>query len=140
MKRITVAAIVVLLAVLASPAFAGASRQDACQRKEEAIARQLEIARQYNNHGKIRGLERALLNLRTWCSDDGLLHKAESKIKDKRDEVREREEELAEARAEGKKPDTIAKRERKLADAKTELREALGERDALLESINNAGE
>lgn len=135
MKRTLPIALVALFTMLVSPAFAGSGR-GGCAQKEQAIMKQLEIARQYNNRGKIMGLERALANVRTWCSDGGLLNKAEEKIEEKQDKVREREEELAEAVAEGKEAKKVAKRELKLREARSELQEAVKERDSLLKSID----
>lgn len=136
MKHILSLAAAMLLLVPAVSAHAGNN----CQRKEQALERQLEIARQHNNRNRVAGLETALGNVRTWCSDGGLVKKAEGKVEDKREKVKEREEELAEAVAENKGADKKAKRERKLEEAKAELREAEKERDALLDSIKVDGE
>ena len=126
--------------ILGGPASSLASANIACEQKKQAIQRQLDIARQYNNHGKIRGLERALANVETWCSDGGLVDKAHGRVDDMNLKVRERERELADAIAAKKSADKIAKRERKLEEAKAERREAVKERDALLEAIGNTEE
>lgn len=125
-------AALVLLAALAGPGYALPNNSYGCKKKEQALMQQLEIARQYGNYNKIRGLERALANVRTWCSDGGLLSDAEEKVEEKQEEVWEREQELAEAIAEGKDPDKIAKRQRKLDEARSDLAQAIRERDALL--------
>ena len=134
MKHIIPIAALAVFIALDCPALAGSGT---CQEKEQAIMRQLDIARHYNNRGKIRGLERALANVRTWCSDDGLLTKAQDNIEQKQKKVREREQELAEAKAEGKGSDKIAKRARKLEEARNELLEAVQKRDALLNSLDH---
>jgi len=139
MKYLTFTALA-LSVVFAGQAQAESNKGNTCQRKEQAIMRQLEFAKQHNNQGKIRGLEKALENVRLWCSNDGLLSKAEDKIEDRQDKVKEREEELAEALAEGKGKDKITKREKKLEEARSELKQAVGERDTLLESIKREGE
>lgn len=122
---------------LGSIAYAGPPEGGVCKRKEQAILRQMEIAKQHGNQGRIRGLERALANVRTWCSDGGQLDKSKEKIEEKQEKVKEREKELAEAKAEGKGRDKIAKRERKLEEAKSELRQATSEREALLKQMND---
>lgn len=94
-----------------------------CQAKEEAIERQLEQARSYGNTNRAAGLERALANVRRYCTDDSLRGRAEMEVVDKREEVLEREIELEEARAKGDAK-KIAKREEKLREAREELAEA----------------
>ena len=120
-----------LCLVFASTAQAGDGR--GCKAKEEAVQRQLEQARQYGNTNRVRGLERALANIRTWCTDDSLKSRAEMKVLDKEQEVFEREAELEEAR-QGGKPDKIAKRERKLQEARRELEQAKAARDRYSDS------
>lgn len=100
-----------------------------CKAKEEALQRQLEMARRHGNTGRVQGLERALANIRTWCTDDSGKSRAEMTVLDKEREVFERETELEEARQSGK-PDKIAKRERKLQEARRELERAKAARDA----------
>lgn len=134
MKYIYSLAALVLFAALSGPAYALPNNSYGCEKKEQALMQQLEIAREYGNYNQIRGLERALANVRTWCSDGGLLSDAEENVEEKQEEVWEREQELAEAIAEGKDPEKIAKRQRKLDEARNELEQAVRERDALLGS------
>ena len=119
------------LFIAPSPGGAAGRERDVCAEKEKAITRQLEFARQHGNVNRVRGLERALENVRAWCSQKGEQSEAELKVLEKQEEVWEREEELAEAVAEGGKPDKIRKYERKLEEARAELLEAERERDAL---------
>lgn len=102
-----------------------------CKRKEKILESKIEYAKQYGNHGQLRGLEEALQRVRTWCTDGGLRSKAELKVLDKQEKVEERQAELDEAMREGKKRSKIAKRERKLQEAKDELARAVRERDTL---------
>mgnify|MGYP003623248850 FL=1 len=140
MKYIAYFAAAVLLAASFGTAQALASDGGTCRQKEQAVERQLEIARQHGNSGKGRGLEKALANVRLWCSDNGLLAKAEEKIAQKREKVQEREKELAEAVSAGKGQEKISRRKQKLDQANDELLEAVRERDSLLKSIQDAGE
>lgn len=130
-KNIRLAAMPVLCCMLlAGPALAGDGFRANCKAKEQAIERELEYARQHRNEHRIRGLETALEKVRAWCTDDNLAARAELKVMDKADKVRERERDLEEAKAKGK-PDKIAKREQKLAEAKEELRQAEQELKAI---------
>lgn len=40
-----------------------------CEMKEKRLLEQLEKAKSFDNTGRIRGLERALNNVRTYCTD-----------------------------------------------------------------------
>lgn len=114
------------LMLMPAPAFADKN----CEAKEQRLQQQLEFAHQHGNTHRAAGLERALANVKTWCTDTSLKSKAEMKVLEKQDEVFEREQELEEAKASGK-ADKIAKRERKLEEARQELQEAEAKRDAL---------
>lgn len=112
-------------------AFADADFKTNCAEKEKAVMRNLEYAKAQGNSGRIQGLEKALSQVRRWCTEENLLAKAELKVMEKQEKVQEREEELAEATAEGKDADKLAERKMKLEEAKAELREAEQERDAV---------
>lgn len=129
-----------ILVTLSGAGHAWASGGDTCRQKEQAILEQLEIAQEDDNPGRIQGLEKALKNIRAWCSDSGLLAKANKNVEEEQTKVKEREAELAESIAQGKEADKISKRKQKLEEARSELRKALSERDTLLKSINRAGE
>ena len=49
-----------------------------CTKKIAELERQLSIAKQHKNTGRAAGLERALENVRTWCTDDGELVKCDN--------------------------------------------------------------
>ena len=101
-----------------------------CKAKEQMLERKIAIAKAHGNPHKVTGLERALANVRLYCTDDSLRGKAEMKALDKREEVMEREADLEEARATGDAK-KIAKREKKLAEARAEAAEAEKELKAL---------
>jgi len=103
---------------------------EGCMKKQQAVERQLAIARQHNNTHKVEGLERALANIKSWCSENNMRAKADYEVWEKQREVEERRQELEEAKA-GGKAKKIAKREEKLREAEKELREAEEERKAL---------
>ena len=131
MKKILVAAVgAVFLLCSGSTALAASSGAKGCKAKKEALETRLAAARRHNNTGQIEGLQRALQNVQAWCTDSDLKAKAEYEVWEKHNEVQEREQELTQARAGGKKK-KIAKQERKLQEARQELREAEEKRDAL---------
>lgn len=112
---------------LASAAYA----EGACERKMRSIEKQLAVAKQHNNTDKVLGLQKALRNVNLWCTEEGELAEAEIGVLEKQEKVQGREEELAEAIAEGKGDKKIAKRRQKLEEAKKELLDAEKTRDSL---------
>lgn len=102
-----------------------------CGNKISQLEKQLAIAKQHNNAGKAAGLERALDNVRAWCTDENELAEAEVKVFEKQEKVVDRQDELDKAVAKGDAQKKIEKRKQKLAEAQGELREAEKARDAL---------
>ena len=116
-----------------SLAFA-ANAEGVCERKIRSIEQQIAIAKQHNNTDKVLGLQKALRNVNLWCTEEGELAEAEIDVLEKQEKVQEREEELAEAIAEGKGDKKIAKHRQKLEEAKKELLDAEKTRDSLKHS------
>ena len=92
----------------------------------------MEYAQKHGNKDQLRGLEKALGQVRQWCSDDALRSRAELRVMEKRDKVEERQADLNAAITEGKGKAKIAKLQRKLEEAKEELDHAVAERDELI--------
>lgn len=133
MKKVIVAGLAA--GFLFTTIFAAAASADwynGCKKKEQILETKIENAKKYGNRNQLKGLEEALRQVRSNCTDGSknYQYKADSKIKDKRKEVEERQRELNDAIREGAKPDKIKKRQRKLEEAKTELAEATRERNA----------
>lgn len=95
---------------------------DSCDAKRNAIERELTYARGDNTTHRVRGLEKALAEVNTYCSDASIRADIEKEVRDAEDDVREREEDLREAQAKGDSK-KIARRQEKLdkAQAKLEL-------------------
>lgn len=93
---------------------------DSCDAKRSAIERELTYARGYNNVYRVRGLEKALAEVNTHCSDASIRADLEEDLLDAEEEVREREEDLREAQAKGN-PKKIARKQEKLDKAQAEL-------------------
>ncbi len=131
MKKLAVIAVgMVFLLCSAAVSVAASSGDQGCKAKEQALEKRLAAARQHNNTEQIEGLQKALHNIRTWCTDNNLKAKADYEVWEKQNEVQEREQELNQARTDGKKK-KIVQRERKLDKARQKLREAQAKRDAL---------
>lgn len=95
-----------------------------CAQKKAEIESQIAIAENYGRTMKVHGLKKALSRLEKNCTDEELLQKRRSKIKDKENDVKKAEEELAAARASGKEH-KIVKKQNKLAEQKRELEEVV---------------
>ena len=78
----------------------------------------------------VAGLEQALRNIETHCTDAGLLEEQQEKVAKQKQEVEERLADLQSARVSGK-PDKIAKKQAKLEESQAELLEAQRELEAL---------
>jgi len=101
--------------------------QSLCQQKEQDIQREIEMAQKHNNQRRVNGLERALTEVRSGCTDKKLKASHLEKINAQKEKVAERERELKEERDEGHDKDKIAKRERKLEEARQELKKLQAE-------------
>ncbi|ELH8609736.1 DUF1090 domain-containing protein [Enterobacter asburiae] len=106
-----------LSAVAATPVASG------CETKRQDIEQQIRYARSNGNDHRIAGLEKALSEVNAHCTDSGLRAEREADVREKTRKVEEREQELAEARSDGR-ADKIRKKERKLDEARAELAEA----------------
>ncbi|HFZ8996848.1 TPA: DUF1090 domain-containing protein [Citrobacter freundii] len=93
-----------------------------CQEKEQDIQKEISYAEKHNNQNRINGLNKALSELRANCTDSQLRTDHQKKISRQKEEVAERQQDLAEAKQKGD-ADKIAKRERKLAEAQDELKQ-----------------
>ena len=100
---------------------AGSYANTLCQEKEQDIQREISYAEKHNNQSRIDGLNKALHEVRTTCSDSKLRAEHQRKIARQKDEVAERREDLAKAKQKGD-ADKINKRQHKLNEAQQELK------------------
>lgn len=98
-----------------------------CQEKENDILREISYAEKHNNQRRVDGLNKALHEVRSNCSDSKLRADHQRKIDGQKADVAERRRDLAEAKEKGD-ADKISKREHKLKEAESELK-ALEARD-----------
>lgn len=126
MKLRILTVVACVAALLPSTVFAA----NTCEEKKEVLEKELKIAKGYSNSGRIRGLERALANVNTWCDNADLRDDAANKVREKEEKVRERQAELTEAVKGNDGAKKIAKRQKKLDEAQEELDEARAELEA----------
>lgn len=98
-----------------------------CSEKEQDIQREIGYAEKHQNKSRVDGLNKALKEVRTNCTDSSLRAAHQKKINEQKAEITERKADLKEARAKGD-TDKISKREQKLSEAEHELK-TLQERD-----------
>jgi hypothetical protein len=115
MKHVT--ALTLTLLILAPAAQASSL----CAEKEQNIQREISYAEQHNNPHRVKGLKKALSEVRENCTDSKLIAEHQEKITRQKREVIERQTDLDKARLKGD-ADKVAKREKKLAEAESELK------------------
>lgn len=94
-----------------------------CASKQQSIEEQIQYAQQHNNTHRIAGLQKALSEVKSNCTEAGLRADLQKDVKEKQQKVAERQQELSEAQQTGK-TDKISKKEKKLLEAQDELKEA----------------
>jgi SMC interacting uncharacterized protein involved in chromosome segregation len=96
-----------------------------CEAKREAIGRDIEEAKARGQKQRLRGLEKALSEVRHNCTEAKLAAEHQKRIRAQEREVAKRERDLRDARRNGG-ADKVAKREDKLREAQAELRQLKG--------------
>lgn len=105
-----------------------------CAGKQIAIQTQLDFAKKANNTYRAEGLQKALDDVNTYCTNDSLEEKYKDKVEDKLENLQDKQEDLQEAQLKG---DTkkIAKQEMKVQKAEYELKEAQDHLDAFYKAL-----
>ena len=91
-----------------------------CRAKHEAISRDIDEAKAKGQTQRLRGLQRALKEVDTNCSDAKLQAEHQKRVDRQEKKVALRERELKEAQQQGN-PEKIARRQGKLAQEQAEL-------------------
>ncbi|MCU7647842.1 DUF1090 domain-containing protein [Pseudomonas piscis] len=99
-----------------------------CAAKRQAITTQIEQAKAHGNSDQQAGLERALNEVTTHCTDASLKKERENKVLDAKHEVSRRQADLEKAMKKGDS-EKINKRKDKLAESRKELQQALDDLD-----------
>ncbi|TWC16674.1 MULTISPECIES: DUF1090 domain-containing protein [unclassified Pseudomonas] len=123
-------ALMVLCATLAAPLMADEQTPEltGCAAKRQGIINQIELAKSRGNADQQAGLETALNEVTTHCTDASLRKERETKVLDAKHEVSRRQADLEKAMKKGD-PERINKRKDKLAASRKELQEAVDELD-----------
>ncbi|MBV6289076.1 DUF1090 domain-containing protein [Pseudomonas aegrilactucae] len=126
MKLISPLALFAACTLLATSALAAEEQPGltGCAAKKDAIGKQIEQARAHGNSDQQAGLEKALSEVTTHCTDAGLKKEREQNVLDARHEVAQRTKDLDKAMKKGD-AEKINKRKDKLAESKKELQQAL---------------
>lgn len=130
MKFLAPFALLTVASFMATPLLAAEDVQPltGCAAKRQAISSQIEQAKAHGNRAQQAGLEKALDEVTTHCTDAGLKKERENKVLDAKHEVSRRQADLDKAMKKGD-PDKINKRKEKLADSRKELKDAVEELD-----------
>jgi uncharacterized membrane protein (DUF106 family) len=101
-----------------------------CQAKICHLEQQIEMAKQHNNHAKLEGLNTALNEVRSHCTDASLKEKIQEDMDKVREDIEEYKKDLAEANAENKS-DKISKYQTKISEKESDLHLLQKELEAL---------
>lgn len=127
MKHLSLLALLTTFSLASTLALADeAGTLKGCAAKQHDIEAQLEQARAHGNTHQQQGLETALAQVKTHCTDASLRKEREQKITKAQHEVQERQAELQTATEKGD-PGKIDKRKEKLAESQRELQAAQAE-------------
>ncbi|SFX33626.1 DUF1090 domain-containing protein [Pseudomonas sp. NFACC36] len=99
-----------------------------CAAKRQGIINQIELAKSRGNQEQQAGLETALNEVTTHCTDASLRKERENKVLEAKHEVSQRQADLEKAMKKGDS-ERINKRKDKLAASRKELQEAVEELD-----------
>lgn len=123
MTKMSVNKSVVLLSLFLSVSAFASSEGYTCKGKQQAIETQIGYAKASNNNAQVMGLNTALSDLMSHCTDSSLEKKYQDKLTEKTEKVAERKADLAKAQAEGKL-NKVDKLQRKINSAQSELDDA----------------
>ena len=130
MKLFPSLAALTLCSLMSAPLLAAEQAQPltGCAAKRQAIMTQIEQAKAHGNSEQQAGLERALSEVTTHCTDASLKKDRENKVLEAKHEVSRRQADLEKAMKKGD-AEKINKRKDKLAESRKELQQALDELD-----------
>ncbi|UUW17344.1 DUF1090 domain-containing protein [Serratia ureilytica] len=121
MKPNTILALgTIMLATLSTQALAAVT---GCEAKKTEIRTQIDYAKSQGNSHQVAGLEKALNEVDTHCTDASLQQDRQLRVAEKAHKVAERQREFDQAKLSGQR-DKIDKKLKKLKEAEEELAEA----------------
>ncbi len=127
MKAVT--SLVLLVACLCPAVLLAQS--GACDAKRQSIEQEITYAQAHGNASRVQGLQTALAQVKAHCTDASLRSDAEQKVAKAQQKVVAQEQELEQAREQGKGADKMADRQRKVDDAHAQLQQAMMDAEAL---------
>jgi len=130
MKFLSPLALFTVFSLMAAPLLAAEATAEltGCAAKRQAISTQIEQAKAHGNSEQQAGLEQALNEVTTHCTDSALRKERENKVLEAKHEVSRRQADLEKAMKKGDS-EKINKRKDKLAESRKELQQALDELD-----------
>ncbi|WP_024617806.1 DUF1090 domain-containing protein [Pseudomonas kilonensis] len=130
MNFLSPVALLVLCSAMAAPLMADEQTPEltGCAAKRQGIINQIELAKSHGNQDQQAGLETALSEVTSHCTDASLRKERENKVLDAKHEVSRRQADLEKAMKKGD-AERINKRKDKLAASRKELQEAVDELD-----------
>lgn len=103
-----------------------------CEKKACEVNRELLTAKQQGHAYKIAGLKKALNNINSYCTNDGLKAELQQKIDDANLEIEEYKTDLNKAKQQGKQA-KVAKYQQKLNDETKQLQQLIDELNSLID-------
>jgi len=131
-KKLTATVAFISMMAVTAQASADCGQMRGCAKRQCEVSRQLEMARAHDNGHKAAGLERALADISSNCTDAGMAADLQQDIDKVNHDLAEHEQDLAEARAKGKL-DKVRKYESKIAEDQAEIKQLEASRAALSE-------
>ncbi|MEZ2416330.1 DUF1090 domain-containing protein [Luteibacter sp. RCC_6_2] len=116
----------VLLASFFYPALSLA-QASGCDAKRQAIESEISYAESHGNTSRVKGLQKALAEVKDHCTDASLRRASEQKVVKAQEKLAERERELQVAKEQGKSQSKISDRQRKVDEAHADLERAMME-------------
>lgn len=112
--------IIYVVSALLFPAITYAAPQT-CADKKQQVEQELNYAKQHQQTHRVHGLEQALANLNTNCTDDGLKKEHQSKIDEKQHKLDKAQAELQKAIDDKKSSAKIQQKKQKVEKAQSAL-------------------
>ncbi|WP_392553044.1 DUF1090 domain-containing protein [Orbus wheelerorum] len=136
MNKIIKVSFITLAAAISFNALANHQDYDGstCAGKKSAIQTQIDYAKKANNTYQVKGLEKALSDVNSYCTNSDLEKKYKEKVQDKLNDVQEKQADLKQAQLEGNTK-KIAKQQAKLAEKQQELQNAKDTLDGFYKAV-----
>jgi hypothetical protein len=130
MNFLSPVALLALCSAMAVPLMAAEQTPEltGCAAKRQGIINQIDLAKSRGNRNQQEGLETALKEVTTHCTDASLRKERENKVLEAKHEVSQRQTDLEKAMKKGDS-ERINKRKDKLAESRKELQQALDQLD-----------